>query len=239
MMELEHILRNFLDGNGKLTAFPAKRKMKLYALLYLAHCKNLAQLELGSWNVSNVTHMIHTFSHCTSLKELDVSKWNVSQVLTTNSMFASCSSLQTLDVSSWNVSNVRDMSCMFSCIRWELQPDILSWNVSRVAKYDSFFSDGRNINGMRWSLFFPDEPVRDSGSGSFSIETKELDIPLYDSYKIKIDGNVLAADMKWSSSNTEIVEVSEAGIISAYHPGTAIVTASYADKTITITVHVS
>lgn len=35
-MDLKHILRNFLDVNGKLTAFPAKRKMKLYSLLYLA-----------------------------------------------------------------------------------------------------------------------------------------------------------------------------------------------------------
>lgn len=35
-MELTHILRNFLDATGKLTAFPAKRKMKLYTLLYLA-----------------------------------------------------------------------------------------------------------------------------------------------------------------------------------------------------------
>lgn len=34
-MELEHILRNFLDGNGKLTVFPAKRKMKVYCLFYL------------------------------------------------------------------------------------------------------------------------------------------------------------------------------------------------------------
>lgn len=35
-MELTHILRNFLDTNGKLTAFPAKRKMKIYCLFYLA-----------------------------------------------------------------------------------------------------------------------------------------------------------------------------------------------------------
>lgn len=35
-MELEHILHNFLDERKRLTAFPAKRKMKLYALLYLA-----------------------------------------------------------------------------------------------------------------------------------------------------------------------------------------------------------
>ncbi len=35
-MELEQILRNFLDGDGKLVAFPAKRKMKIYALFYLS-----------------------------------------------------------------------------------------------------------------------------------------------------------------------------------------------------------
>lgn len=34
-MELAYILRNFLDENGKLTAFPAKRKMKIYCLFYL------------------------------------------------------------------------------------------------------------------------------------------------------------------------------------------------------------
>lgn len=30
------MLKSFLDGNGRLTAFPAKRKMKLYALMYLS-----------------------------------------------------------------------------------------------------------------------------------------------------------------------------------------------------------
>jgi len=35
-MELTHILRNFLNTDGKLVSFPAKRKMKIYALLYLA-----------------------------------------------------------------------------------------------------------------------------------------------------------------------------------------------------------
>ena len=35
-MELTQILRNFLDANGRLTVFPAKRKMKIYCLYYLA-----------------------------------------------------------------------------------------------------------------------------------------------------------------------------------------------------------
>ncbi len=33
--EFTNTLRNFLDSAGRLTAFPAKRKMKLYALVYL------------------------------------------------------------------------------------------------------------------------------------------------------------------------------------------------------------
>lgn len=36
MTELQQILRNFMDAEGKLTAFPAKRKMKRYCLIYLA-----------------------------------------------------------------------------------------------------------------------------------------------------------------------------------------------------------
>ena len=35
-MDLQERLKNFLDREGRLTAFPAKRKMKIYALCYLA-----------------------------------------------------------------------------------------------------------------------------------------------------------------------------------------------------------
>ncbi len=34
--ELKTVLRNFLDGEGRLKLYPAKVKMKLYALGYLA-----------------------------------------------------------------------------------------------------------------------------------------------------------------------------------------------------------
>lgn len=35
-MELQEKLSAFLDKDGRLTAFPSKRKMKLYALIYLS-----------------------------------------------------------------------------------------------------------------------------------------------------------------------------------------------------------
>ncbi len=33
---MTEILKNFLDTEGRLTAYPSKRKMKLYALIYIA-----------------------------------------------------------------------------------------------------------------------------------------------------------------------------------------------------------
>ncbi|MBQ8170674.1 MAG: DUF2087 domain-containing protein [Oscillospiraceae bacterium] len=33
---MKEILKNFLDGNGRLVSYPSKRKMKLYALIYIA-----------------------------------------------------------------------------------------------------------------------------------------------------------------------------------------------------------
>ncbi len=33
---MKEILKSFLDEKGRLTAYPSKRKMKLYALLYIA-----------------------------------------------------------------------------------------------------------------------------------------------------------------------------------------------------------
>ena len=35
-MDLTPILKNFLDENKRLKAFPARRKMKIYALVYFA-----------------------------------------------------------------------------------------------------------------------------------------------------------------------------------------------------------
>lgn len=66
-MELTHILRNFLDSNGKLTAFPAKRKMKLYALLYLSQ-KIPADTDLSEREINDILLDWHTFADPATLR---------------------------------------------------------------------------------------------------------------------------------------------------------------------------
>lgn len=66
-MELEIILRHFLNESGKLTAFPAKRKMKIYALCYLAqhfeHGKDYTERE-----VNDLLLDWHTFADPATLR---------------------------------------------------------------------------------------------------------------------------------------------------------------------------
>ena len=66
-MELTHILRNFLDAKGKLTAFPAKRKMKLYALLYLTQ-KIPADTDFTEWEINDILLDWHTFTDPAALR---------------------------------------------------------------------------------------------------------------------------------------------------------------------------
>ena len=66
-MELTHILRNFLDAKGKLTVFPAKRKMKLYALLYLTQ-KIPADTDFTEWEINDILLDWHTFTDPAALR---------------------------------------------------------------------------------------------------------------------------------------------------------------------------
>jgi len=67
MMNLEYILRNFLDATGKLTSFPAKRKMKIYCLFYLAQ-KFEAEKDYTEQEINNVLLDWHTFADPATLR---------------------------------------------------------------------------------------------------------------------------------------------------------------------------
>ena len=67
MMDLTYILRHFMDVNGKLTAFPAKRKMKIYCLFYLAQ-KFEPEKDYTEQEINNVLLDWHTFADPATLR---------------------------------------------------------------------------------------------------------------------------------------------------------------------------
>ena len=66
-MELTSILKNFLNESGKLTAFPAKRKMKIYALLYLAQ-KFEPNRDYAEREINDIQLDWHTFADPATLR---------------------------------------------------------------------------------------------------------------------------------------------------------------------------
>ena len=60
-MNLTLILKNFLDKDLRLKAFPARRKMKIYALLYLVQ-KFEPGREYSEKEVNTLLNDWHTFS---------------------------------------------------------------------------------------------------------------------------------------------------------------------------------
>lgn len=78
--------------------------------------KNIVNIDISRWNVSNVKDMYAMFKFCENLESVgDLSHWDVSKVEYMRCMFYNCEKLKDIgDISNWNVSNVKDMSYMFN-----------------------------------------------------------------------------------------------------------------------------
>ena len=61
------ILKSFLDEEGRLTAYPAKRKMKLYALIYIAGFFEHGRIYTEK-DVNFLLNEHHTFSDPATLR---------------------------------------------------------------------------------------------------------------------------------------------------------------------------
>ena len=64
---MKEILKNFLDESGRLTAYPSKRKMKLYALIYLSQKFEPNRIYMER-EVNEILNRWHTFNDPATLR---------------------------------------------------------------------------------------------------------------------------------------------------------------------------
>lgn len=67
------------------------------------------QLNLNTFDTSNVTSLQNMFYNCSNLEVLDLNNWNTSNVTNLFSTFQGCTNLTTLEVSEWDTSKVTSM----------------------------------------------------------------------------------------------------------------------------------
>ena len=100
---------------------------------------NLASLDVGNFDTSNVTSMAGMFRGCTRLTSLDVSHFDTSNVTNMRGIFSGCRSLTSLDVSHFDTSNVTDMAAMFSGCRSLTSLDVSHFDTSNVTNMAGMF----------------------------------------------------------------------------------------------------
>lgn len=71
-------------------------------------CRQLKELNISGWDVSNVTSLNGLFSYCINLKEMDLRGWDVSNVTDFVNCFTRVN-LKTLNISGWDLSSATSM----------------------------------------------------------------------------------------------------------------------------------
>ena len=94
------------DGNG----IDTRNLNTMNSMFY--RCTNMTEIDLSTWDTSNVKYMRSTFNTCGSLANANLN-FDTSAVKAMTHTFLNCVALQTLDLSSWDVSNVTEFTSMF------------------------------------------------------------------------------------------------------------------------------
>lgn len=104
---------------------------------YLFSNKNLQNIDLSMWDVSNVESMIGMFEN--AICGGGIRFWDVSGAKNMADMFKNAS-LCDENLNLWNVTNVESMACMFMSAKLGCS-NISGWDVSNVKNMNLMFAD--------------------------------------------------------------------------------------------------
>ena len=145
----EQKLRNILDLD--LSSFDTSQVTDMQ--LMFSGMRNLTTLDLSSFDTSKATDMKYMFRDMSNLTTLDLSNFDTSEVKNMGSMFSRMSNLTALNLSNFNTSEVTDMQLMFSGTRNLTTLDLSNFDTSKVTNMNNMFSNMTNLTALNLSNF--------------------------------------------------------------------------------------
>ena len=102
-------------------------------------CENLERIiGIEKFDTSKCTNFTAMFLCCESLKELDLKNWNVSNGRLFECTFGENYSLELLEISTWDMSNAVEICWMLDMCKSLKKVDVSKWNVSKVTDMRMF-----------------------------------------------------------------------------------------------------
>lgn len=149
---------------------------------------NLIELDLLSWDVSNLTDINYLFEICKELHTIHVSNWDTLTSTSFAGTFYYCLSFVEIpDITYWDVSNGVDFSYMFYSCTALYSLDIHNWNVATGHTFDSMFRSTTALRDLVITNWTPVQGVIfDSmfeSTGLDFLEVPDWDLPIAASFR--------------------------------------------------------
>jgi surface protein len=170
---------------------------------YAAFSQTSFDVDVSTWDVSNVECMTSMFSYATGFTG-DVSEWDVSNVTRMDEMFKGAA-IFTGNVGSWEVGGVTNMQMMFMDAA-SFDCDLSGWNVTGLSSMSRMFSGAAMFNGNvgRWKVgLVTCMSMMFKGAESFDGDISGWDVGLVtDMYMMFKGANSFKADLGgWNVGN--------------------------------------
>ena len=145
----EQKIKNILDID--LSSFDTSNVTDMYAMFFSMY--NLTTLDISNFNTSKVTNMSEMFCDVYNLTTLDLSNFDTSKVTNMGYMFAGVSNITTLNLTSFDTSKVTNMGYMFSAMFSLTTLNLSNFDTSQVTNMGSMFAYMRNLTTLNLSNF--------------------------------------------------------------------------------------
>ena len=142
--ELKDIINKLLDERGLDAYLNDIDTSRITDLSYLfANIKDIQNIDISEWDVSNVRDMGGMFSDCIEFN-CDLSKWNVKELLYAGSMFCYCKKFDS-DLSQWNTKKLTSADWMFAYCK-NFNSDLSKWKTNNLYDISYMFCGCKKFN---------------------------------------------------------------------------------------------
>ena len=175
----EQKIKNILEID--LSSFNTSQVTDMHKMFY--GMSNLTTLNVSHFDTSKVTDMSLMFHGMRDLSALNLSSFNTSQVTDMHNMFYGMSNLTTLNVSHFDTSKVTNMGLMFYGMSNLTTLDLSNFDTSKVTNMGNMFSSMTNLTSLNLSSINTSK-VTDMGFMFYGIPNlTSLDLSNFDTSK--------------------------------------------------------
>ncbi len=184
-----------LEGFDNLAAVNTSKTTNMSKMFYFNNEINTAvvtgnlalkELDLSSFNTSNVTNFASMFNTAWNLEKVNLSSFDTKNAIYMNHMFCNCNALKSVDLSKFNTSNVTTMTYMFYHCWGLTELDLSSFDTQKVTTFSYMFYYCKNLLKLDVSSF--KTPVATTCANMFNscYKVKMLDLSGFDGSKFTV-----------------------------------------------------